>query len=95
MEGIIDHAKDEATTVPMNDNSVEATGPTWVLLKDIKELHPIEFAEYAKARGITNDPAIMRWISYTPRKCDVILSAVNARIRKTTHKYGIETPTSL
>jgi hypothetical protein len=33
---------------------------------------------------------------YTLRKRDIILSKVNkARIRKTTHKYGIEVPTSV
>jgi hypothetical protein len=35
------------------------------------------------------------WVPYTLRKRDVILSAVKSRIRKTTHKYGIEIPTSL
>ena len=32
---------------------------------------------------------------YTLRKRDVILSAVKTRIRKTTHKYGIEIPVSI
>ena len=29
------------------------------------------------------------------RKSDVILSALSSRIRKTTHKYGIDIPTSI
>eukprot|EP00957_Ditylum_brightwellii_P211594 15366351-Ditylum_brightwellii.AAC.2 len=32
---------------------------------------------------------------YTLRKDDIILSAVKTRIRKTTHKHGIEIPLSL
>ena len=33
--------------------------------------------------------AFIWWVPYTLRKRDIILSAVNKRIRKTTHKYGI------
>lgn len=65
---------------------------SWQKLKDMKESHPIDAAEYAKARGIADEPAFAWWIPYTLRKRDVILSAVKSRIRKTTHKYGIETP---
>ena len=68
---------------------------SWIPLKDLKESHPIETAEFAKARGIANEPAFAWWIPYTLRKRDVILSKLKARIRKTTHKYGIEIPTSV
>mgnify|MGYP001272535206 CR=1 FL=1 len=66
---------------------------SWIHLKDLKESHPVELAEYAKARGIADEPAFIWWVPYTLRKRDIILSAVNKRIRKTTHKYGIELPT--
>jgi hypothetical protein len=68
---------------------------SWIHLKDMKESHPIEVAEFAKARGIADEPAFVWWVPYTLRKRDVILSAVKSRIRKTTHKYGIEVPTTL
>ena len=68
---------------------------SWVPLKDMKESHPVEVAEFAKARGIANEPAFAWWVPYTLRKRDVILAAVKSRIRKTTHKYGIEIPTSV
>ena len=68
---------------------------TWVPLKDLKESHPVEVAEFAKARGITDEAAFIWWVRYTLRKRDVILSKVKARICKTTHKYGIEIPTSV
>jgi hypothetical protein len=49
-------------------------------------------SEFSKARGIADDPAFIWWVPYTLRKRDIILSAVRSRIRKTTHKYGIEIP---
>ena len=61
----------------------------------LAESHPVEVAEFAKARCIDREPAFAWWVPYTLRKRDVILSAVKKRIRKTTHKYGIEIPTSV
>ena len=68
---------------------------SWIHLKDLKESHPVELAEYAKARGIAQEPAFHWWVMYAMRKRDIILSAVKSRLRKTTHKYGIEIPTSI
>ncbi len=68
---------------------------SWIPLKDMKEAHPVETAEFAKARGIDDEPAFSWWVPYTLRKRDVILSSVKARVRKLTHKYGIELPTSV
>ena len=68
---------------------------SWIQLKDLKESHPIEVAEYARSRGISDEAAFAWWVPYTLRKRDIILSAVKSRIRKTTHKYGIEIPTSV
>ena len=68
---------------------------TWVPLKDTKESHPIEIAEFAKSRRIDKEPAFDWWITYTLQKRDIIISAINTRIQKTTHKYGIEIPRSV
>ena len=68
---------------------------SWIPLKDLKESNPCEVAEFAKARGIDDEPAFAWWVPYTLRKRDVILSKIKARIRKTTHKYGIEIPTNV
>ena len=67
----------------------------WIPLKDMKEAHPVECAEFAKARGIHDEPAFAWWVPYTLRKRDVIISAVKARVRRTTHKYGFEVPRNL
>ena len=67
----------------------------WIPLKDMKESHPIEVAEFAKATGIDHEPAFAWWVPYTLRKRDVIIAAVKHRIRRTTHKYGIVIPIDL
>ena len=64
----------------------------WINLADMKEAHLVETAEYARARGISNEPAFAWWVPYTLRKREVILAVVKNRIRKMTHKYGIEIP---
>ena len=64
----------------------------WINLTDMKEAHPVETAEYARARGILNEPAFAWWVPYTLRKREVIRAAVKNRIRKMAHKYGIEIP---
>ena len=48
---------------------------TCVPLKDIKESHPIEMAEFSKSRGIDKETAFGWWIPYTLRKRDIIISA--------------------
>ena len=65
----------------------------WVDLKLLKHSNQLQVAEYAAARGLTEEPAFAWWVPYTLRKRDVIVSAVKAR--RTTHKYGIEVPRSL
>ena len=64
-------------------------------LKDMKESHPVEFGDFYKARGITDEPTFLWWFPYTLRKIDVILCAVKHHIRNTTQKYGIELNTTV
>ena len=68
---------------------------TWLPLKILKESNPVDVAEFAKAKGIEDEPAFAWWVPYTLRKRDVIISKLKARIRKTTHKFGIEVPISV
>lgn len=69
----------------------------WIPLKDIKESNPVDVAEYAIARGIDDEAAFAWWVSYVIKKKAAIISAIKARgtKRKTSHKYGIEVPTSV
>ena len=61
-------------------------------LKILKESNPIQVAEYATSRDIHEHPAFAWWVPYVLQKHDVIVSAVNLRLRKCSHKYGIELP---
>eukprot|EP00957_Ditylum_brightwellii_P121971 9301717-Ditylum_brightwellii.AAC.1 len=53
---------------------------SWIPLKDMKESHPIEVAELAKARGIHDEPAFVWRIPYVLQKRDIILSKLKAQI---------------
>ena len=39
-------------------------------------------------------PAFAWWVNFTLKKRDSIIASVRSRIARTTHKYGIEIPTS-
>ena len=64
----------------------------WIDLKVLKESNPVQVGEYVIARGIQHEPAFAWWVPYTMRKRDVIVAAIKSRIKRTTHKYGIEMP---
>ena len=68
---------------------------SWVPLKDIKESNPIEVSEYAKSRGLDDEPAFSWWVPHTLKKRDRIISAVRNRMKQKTHKYGVEVPHSV
>ena len=68
---------------------------SWVKLYELKESHPVETAEFAKSRGIDDEAAFIWWVPHTLRKRNAIILAVKMRLQKTTHKYGIEIPTSV
>ena len=68
---------------------------TWISLKDLKESNPIEVSKYVTARRIQDEPEFFWCIPLTLRKRDRIISSVNFRTMKATHKYGIEIPTSI
>lgn len=65
---------------------------SWIPLKDMKESHPFEVAEFARSQDIDKEPAFNWWVPYTLKKHAMIISKIKACIQKTTHKYGIEIP---
>ena len=67
----------------------------WIPLKDLKESNPVEVADYAEANNIADEPAFKWWVPYTLRKRDRIIAAVNQRVKKTSHKYGVQIPKSV
>ena len=45
-----------------------------------------------KGRGIDDKPEFAWWVPHNLRKRDVIVSKINARLSRKTHKFGIEVP---
>ena len=55
---------------------------------------PSSIAEFVVARGVSKMPAFASWVNFIFKKRDTIIASMKQRIAKTTHKYGIEIPTS-
>ena len=68
---------------------------SWTKLSVMKESNPVEMVEFAMTRGISDVPSFCWWVPFTLKKRDAIISAINTRVRKVTHKYGIEVPTGV
>ena len=47
---------------------------SWIKLSDLKESHPVEVAEFAKACGISDQSAFVWWVPYMLQEqgCDPI-----------------------
>ena len=67
----------------------------WIPLSDMKNSNPVEVAEFAKSRQIDDEPAFKWWVPYTLKKRDTIIAAINTRVRRKTHKFGIRVPSNL
>ena len=68
---------------------------TWETMASLKESNPVEVAEFAVSQGLDNEPAFAWWVPFTLKKRDRIISGVNARYHKRTHKFGVELPKSV
>ena len=61
----------------------------------MKESYPVQLAEDAKIQKIDEEPAFVWWVLFVLKKRDHIISAVQARVKKRTRKYGILVPTTV
>ena len=52
-------------------------------------------ADYEAANKLVSEPAFSWWVPHCLKKLNHIISAVNYRIKKITHKYGVEIPTTV
>ena len=68
---------------------------SWVPLSILKEQNPVEVAEYAVTHSIDKEAAFAWWVPWTLLKRDTMVSAVNKRYWKRTHKFGIRIPHSV
>jgi hypothetical protein len=76
-------------------NGKDKVSKTWIPLKDIKEDYPIEVAGFAITREVGKLPAFVWWVHHVMKKRDHIIASVKTRVKKTTHKYSVEVPTSI
>ena len=63
-------------------------------LKVLKESNPVQTADYAVTRGIKDKPSFAWWVPFDLRKHDTIIAAVNTCVKRKSHMYDIEVPTS-
>jgi hypothetical protein len=71
---------------------------TWESLKDLKESHPLEMAEYAIMQDIDHEPAFNWWVSQVLRLRKLIISLITKwkmSYLKENMKFGIEVPPRL
>jgi hypothetical protein len=68
---------------------------TWVPLKDLKESHPVQLAEYALANKLLSEPAFAWWAKKVLRRRDRIIKKAKSRYWARTHKYGVQLPKSV
>ena len=71
---------------------------SWQYLKNLKESHPVETAEYSVAQEIDHEPAFNWWVNTILNNRLRIISLVrkrNAQYIKKTHKLGILYPIQL
>ena len=104
VEGIINHKSDSTAMKEGEGSGLSTTkgwkllcqlkhGPTeWIKLKDLKESHPVEVAEYAELKGLLKEPAFAWWCPHVLRKRNRILKAMKTRYHRTEQKFGIEIP---
>ena len=65
---------------------------TWEALKDVKECYPIQLADYAIEKGISNEPCFAWWIPKVITKRNAIVAKVKSKYWSRTHKFGIRIP---
>jgi hypothetical protein len=68
---------------------------TWHPLKDVKESHLLQVAQYAVNNKIDDEPAFAWWVKHTLRKRDRIIKAMKKRYFRVNQKYGIQIPKSV
>jgi len=68
---------------------------SWVALRDMKESHPIETAEYCEFNQLADKPAMSWQVPFTLKKKKQIISKVKSKSKKKNQKYGISIPRSV
>jgi hypothetical protein len=64
----------------------------WYKLKDLKESHPVEVAQYAIDNDLDEEDAFRWWVPFTIRKRNRLLKAMKKRYFRTDQMFGVECP---
>ena len=64
-------------------------------MKDLKEEHPIQVAEYAVTARISAEPAFAWWCPWVLKKRNRIIGKVKSKYWLRAHKFGIKVPKSV
>ena len=67
----------------------------WVNLKECKNSHPVQLAEYTTNNNIVHEPVFAWWVPYILKKKDIIISKIKSIYWQTTHMYGIRLPKAI
>jgi hypothetical protein len=59
---------------------------------ELKDLNPVELAEYAVANKIQEEPAFKWWVSTVLRKRNRIIAKLKSRYWSTSHKFDVRLP---
>jgi hypothetical protein len=65
------------------------------LFKDSKESNPVEVAEHAVSAKLVSEPAFAWWVPFALKRRDRIISKIDARFAKKSHKFGIAVPATV
>lgn len=69
---------------------------SWTPLKDLKEVYPVQTADYAVVNQLDDQPAFAWWVPQVLKKRNLIIAKVKStKYWQRTHKYGIEVPKSV
>jgi hypothetical protein len=68
----------------------------WVSLKDLKQSHPVEVADYAVANKISEEPAFAWRVRKVLRKRNIVIKKVkSSKYWARAHRYGVRIPKSV
>jgi len=65
---------------------------TWIKLKDMKNDHPMQTAEYVTQSKISQELAFTWWVGYVLSKWNQIIGKTKSKYWLHTHKFGIQIP---
>ena len=68
---------------------------SWVALNNLKKSNLVKLGKYTSTKTVVYEPAFVWWVHYCLKKLNHIIDAVNLLIKKHTHKYVVEVPTTI